>query len=337
MKDIGESRGGRRGARAHLRAVTGNEEQSVLDQFEIAVILPCYNEEVAIGRTVEDFRAALPMARIYVFDNASTDRTAEVARAAGAIVEREPRAGKGNVVRRMFADVNADIYVLADGDATYDAASAPEMIRRLVDGKLDMVAGARVSGETGAYRRGHRLGNRLLTGLVHRLFSRRFDDMLTGYRVFSRRFVKSFPAASQGFEIETELTVHALYMRLPAEEVQTRYVSRPEDSHSKLSTYADGWRILRMIGFLLKEEKPMQFFSLLALAAFLPSAFVFGSVFLEFMETGLVARFPSLIVAVAGMILSMMSLVCGVILDTVARGRREARYMSYLQHDALRA
>lgn len=297
----------------------------------VAVILPCHNEVAAIAQTVRQFRAALPQAQIYVYDNNSSDGTAEVARNAGAIVRFEPRKGKGNVVRRMFADVEADVYVMADGDATYDASSAPAMIARLIDGKLDMVNGARISTDQAAYRAGHKFGNRLLTGLVQTLFSRQFRDMLSGYRVFSRRFVKSFPALSQGFEIETELTVHTLQLRMPADEVETPYYARPENSESKLSTYRDGFRILKMIGLLVKEEKPLQFFAAVAGILALPSAVVFLSIFAEFMETGLVARFPSLFVSLTGIGLAALSLVCAVILETVARGRREARYMTYLQ------
>lgn len=302
--------------------------------FEIAVIIPCYNEEVAIARTVDGFRKALPGARIYVFDNNSTDATAERAAAAGAVLGHEARPGKGNVIRRMFADVDADIYVLADGDATYDAGAAPEMVARLIDGRLDMVSGAREAAGGAAFRAGHRLGNRILTGLVQKLFSRSFEDMLTGYRVFSRRFVKSFPAISQGFEVETELTVHALQLRMPTDEIRTAYAARPEHSVSKLSTWADGFRILKMIGFLVKEEKPLQFFFGIALIAFLPSLAVFVSVFREFLATGEVARFPSLFVALSGFVIAALSIVCALILDTVSRGRREARHLRYLQYRA---
>lgn len=302
----------------------------------VAVLLPCYNEEVAIAQTVAAFREALPGASIYVYDNRSTDRTAEVARAAGAIVRAEPYPGKGSTVRRMFADVEADVYVLADGDATYHAPSAPSMIEALMDGNLDMVCGARRDRETEAYRRGHRFGNRLLTGLVSTLFGRRFDDMLTGYRVLSRRFVKSFPSASRGFEIETELTVHALQLRLPAAEVETPYAARPENSFSKLGTFRDGFRILRTIGVLVKEEKPLQFFAALAALMFLPSALVFASVLGEFMATGLVDRMPSLFASLSGLILAALSLACAMILDSIARGRRELRYMNYLRFEAPR-
>ena len=302
----------------------------------VAVLLPCRDEEAAIAQTVAAFRAALPEAEIYVYDNASGDRTAEVAAAAGAIVRREERPGKGHVVRRMFADVEADYYVLADGDATYDAASAPGMIDRARADALDMVAGARRHSDAAAYRRGHRFGNRLLTGLVQYVFERRFEDMLTGYRVFSRRFVKTFPATSRGFEIETELTVHALQMRLPCAETPTPYGARPEGSASKLSTIRDALRILRAIGFLAKEEKPLSVFAGAALVLALPSAVLFASVLAEYMATGLVPRLPSLVVATGGIGLAALSVVCALVLDTVARGRREARWLAYLSYGAPR-
>lgn len=307
-----------------------SEVQINLDAFKIAVILPCYNEEVAIGQTVAEFRAALPGARIYVFDNNSTDATKARAAEAGAIVRSEEYQGKGNVVRRMFSDVEADVYILADGDATYDAAAAPAMVRLLIAGNLDMVNGARRHSDAAAYRRGHRFGNRMLTGLVQQIFSRGFDDMLSGYRVLSRRYVKSFPAASRGFEIETELTVHALELRMPTAEVQTAYRARPEHSRSKLSTVRDGFRIFRMIGFLVKEEKPLPFFSAVAAIVFLPSLAVFLSVLAEYFDTGLVARFPSLFVSLSGFVISALSLLCALILDTVSRGRRETRRLRYL-------
>jgi hypothetical protein len=234
------------------------------------------------------------------------------------------------VVRRMFSDVEADVYVMADGDATYDASAAPAMVRRLIAQNLDMVNGARRHSEEAAYRRGHQFGNWMLTGLVQLFFSRRFDDMLSGYRVFSRRYVKSFPAMSKGFEIETELTVHALELRMPTAETVTEYRARPENSSSKLSTYRDGFRILRMIGFLVKEEKPLQFFSAMAGIVVLPSLGVFLSVLAEYFQTGLVARFPSLFVALAGFVIAALSLVCALILDTISRGRRETRRLRYL-------
>jgi glycosyltransferase involved in cell wall biosynthesis len=298
----------------------------------VAVLLPCRDEAAAIGATVAGFRAALPDAEIYVFDNASTDRTAEVAAAAGARVRHEPRPGKGNVMRRMFADVEADIYVLADGDLTYDAAAAPAMIAKLRAERLDMVVGTRRHEDDAAYRRGHKFGNRLLTGMVQRIFGRRFEDMLSGYRVFSRRFVKTFPAMSQGFEIETELTVHALQSRLPAGEVVTAYAARPEGSTSKLSTYRDAIRIVRTIGLLAKEEKPLAVFGALSLTLALPSGVMFASVLGDYLATGMVARFPTLMVSVGGFGLAGLAGCCALILDSVARGRREARHAVYLQH-----
>lgn len=303
-----------------------------LKALDIAVILPCYNEAVAIGETVAQFRAALPNATVYVFDNNSTDESIRAAQDAGAIVRTEALQGKGNVVRRMFADVDADIYVMADGDATYDSAAAPDLVKMLVSQNLDMVNGARVNKETQAYRPGHKFGNALFSGLVKLFFSNNIDDLLSGYRVLSRRFVKSFPAASNGFEIETELTVHAMQMRMPISEVETNYVSRLPDSNSKLSTFKDGWRILKMISLLIKEEKPMSFFLSLAMFIFAPSLLVFISLLTEFFETGLVERFPSLIVAASGFVAAMLSVVCALILDSLARGRRETRRLSYLQY-----
>lgn len=296
----------------------------------IAVLLPCYNEEAAIGQVVRDFRRALPQARIYVYDNASSDRTSTVAAEAGAVVVREPLRGKGNVVRRMFADIEADIYVLADGDDTYDAAAAPQLIETLCREQLDMVSAARRNTSQEAYRRGHRFGNRLFTWMVSGLFGKRFDDILSGYRVFSRRFVKSFPALAKGFEIETELTVHALELRMPVREAMTAYKERPEGSVSKLSTFKDGFRILRTILRLAKEERPLASFAfaggLLALAS-LALAF---PLLLTYLETGLVPRLPTAVLVCALMILAFLSLACGLILDSVAHGRREMKRLHYL-------
>nr|WP_254449214.1 glycosyltransferase family 2 protein [Ruegeria sp. HKCCA5491] len=304
------------------------------DTVRIAIILPCYNEEAAIELTVSEFKEALPDADVYVFDNNSSDATIEVAQRAGATVRSETNQGKGNVVRRMFADVEADVYVMADGDATYDASNVTELIALLWNNNLDMVNGARKHSDDAAYRPGHKFGNRMLTSLVKLFFGRNLEDMLSGYRVFSRRFVKSFPSMSSGFEIETELTVHALQMRLPIDEVQVKYRARPENSVSKLSTYGDGLRILRMIGFLVKEEKPLLFFFSLAGLIFIPSGLVFLSVLLEFLETSQVARFPSLFAALTGFLMSIVCIACALILDTVSRGRREARRLSYLQYEA---
>jgi len=300
----------------------------------IAVLLPCYNEDAAIAQTVAGFRAALPTATIYVYDNNSKDRTIEVARAAGAIVRSERMQGKGNVVRRMFADVDADIYVMADGDATYDAEAAPQLVRRLIDEQLDMVVGSRVTQHDAAYRRGHVMGNRLLTGMLAKLFGRSFTDILSGYRVFSRRFVKSFPVLSGGFEIETEISVHALELRMPVGEVETRYFARPEGSASKLSTYSDGFRILNTIVTLYRIERPLLFFgaiggllALLALVLGIPLA-------ITYYHTHLVPRLPTAIMATGLIILAALCFFAGLILDTVVRGRREVRRLAYLGHPA---
>lgn len=301
------------------------------ERLEIAVLIPCYNEEVAVPRVVRDFRRALPSARIYVYDNASTDRTAEVAAQAGAIVGHEPFPGKGNVMRRMFSDIEADIYVLVDGDDTYDAEAAPSLVRTLLDKQLDMVNGARVTSIKEAYRFGHRLGNRMLTGLVQWIFGKQFDDMLSGYRVFSRRFVKSFPAISSGFEIETELTVHALELRMKTAEVPIRYKDRPEGSASKLSTIRDGLRILKMIGVLVKEERPLMFFGCTFIALALLSVGLAIPLVFEYLETGLVPRFPTAILASAVMLLAFLSMVCGLVLDTVTHSRRELKRLHYLE------
>ena len=301
---------------------------------DIAVILPCYNEEAAIGETIAAFRAALPAARIYVFDNNSSDRTVELARAAGAIVRNERMQGKGNVVRRMFSDVEADIYVMADGDATYDAAAAPAMIRMMLEERLDMVVGARQSEVDAAYRRGHRFGNAMMTGILARLFGRTFSDILSGYRIFSRRFVKSFPVLSAGFEIETEISIHALELQMPVGELVTRYGARPEGSTSKLSTYRDGWRILSTIGTLFRIEKPVLFFggigALLALLAII-LAIPLG---ITYLQTGLVPRLPTALLATGLIILAVLNWFCGLILATVVRGRREVRRLAYLSFAA---
>jgi glycosyltransferase involved in cell wall biosynthesis len=303
--------------------------------IRIAVLLPCFNEEAAIGQTVAGFRAALPDAAIYVYDNNSRDGTREAAAAAGAIVRRERMQGKGNVVRRMFADVEADVYVIADGDATYDAAAAPELVARLVAEKLDMVVGARRSEVDAAYRRGHRFGNRLLTGMLARIFGRTFTDILSGYRVFSRRFVKSFPALSRGFETETEISVHALELAMPVAEVVTAYGARPEGSHSKLSTYRDGWRILRTILHLFRIERPVLFYG--GFAALLAGLAILLAVPLvvTYAHTHLVPRFPTAILATGLMIVAVISFAVGLILDTVVRGRREVRRLFYLSFPAV--
>lgn len=300
----------------------------------IAVLLPCYNEEAAIVQTVAGFRDALPEATIYVYDNNSSDRTVDVARAAGAIVRTERMQGKGNVVRRMFADIEADIYVMADGDATYEAAAAPALVARLIDEQLDMVVGARKSEIEEAYRRGHRFGNAMLTGMLTQVFGRSFTDILSGYRVFSRRFVKSFPVLSAGFEIETEISVHALELKMPTAEIVTAYAARPEGSVSKLSTYADGWRILRTIAMLARSERPLAFFGFVGLVFALMSVFLSIPLIFTFLQTGQVPRFPTAILATGLMILAFLNLFAGLILDTVVRGRREVRRLAYLQFPA---
>lgn len=300
----------------------------------IAVLLPCYNEEAAIAQTIADFRAALPSATVFVYDNNSTDRTIEVAQAAGAVVRRERIQGKGSVVRRMFADIDADIYVMADGDATYDAASAPSLVARLIDEQLDMVVGARVMQADAAYRRGHRAGNRLLTGMLARLFGRSFTDILSGYRVFSRRFVKSFPVLSQGFEIETEISVHALELKMPVAEIDTPYFARPEGSLSKLNTYGDGLRILRTIVSLYRIERPMLFFGIIGAVLALAALVLAWPLAITYLETGLVPRFPTAILVTGLMILAALCGFTGLILDTVVRGRQEMRRLAYLSHAA---
>jgi glycosyltransferase involved in cell wall biosynthesis len=296
----------------------------------IAVLIPCFNEAAAIGTVVADFRAALPGAVIHVYDNNSTDGTAAAARAAGAVVRHEALQGKGNVVRRMFADVEADIYVLVDGDDTYEAAAAPRMVALLCERGLDMVTGTRTGGGAAAYRRGHRFGNRVLTGLVAGVFGDRVSDMLSGYRVFSRRFVKSFPALAGGFETETEFTVHALELGMPIGEVPTAYKERPPGSASKLNTIRDGVRILRTILVLVKEERPLPFFGFAALALLLAGLGLFVPVLLTYLETGLVPRLPTAVLSLGLVLLSFLSLACGLVLDTVTRGRKEAKRIAYL-------
>lgn len=301
---------------------------------KIVVLIPCYNEAEPIAYVVSNFKEALPSADIYVYDNNSTDQTVEKAREAGAIVRVEPQQGKGNVVRRMFSDIDADIYVLVDGDNTYEAAAAPRLIARLTSECLDMVSGCRVTEIEAAYRPGHRFGNQMLTGLVARIFGKRTDDMLTGYRVFSRRFVKSFPALSRGFEIETELTVHALELRMPIADEETAYVDRLPGSDSKLSTYRDGFRILRMIMLLVKEERPLPFFGGIGLFLGVVSVMLGYPVVAEYLETGLVPRFPTAILASAIMVIGFLSLMAGLILDTVTLGRREMKRLAYLSYSA---
>ena len=304
------------------------------DAHSVAVLVPCFNEETTIAKVIGDFQMALPHATIYVCDNASTDATSERARAAGAVVLEEPRPGKGNAVRRLFAAVEADVYVIVDGDDTYDAAAASRAVERLVKERLDMVNVARVTSETEAFRLGHQLGNRVFNGVTSTLFGDVFDDMLSGYRVFSRRFVKSFPALSSGFETETELTIHALSLRMPVAEVAAPYRPRPEGSESKLRTYRDGAVILRTIGLMVKEEQPLRFFGVIAVMLAVIAIGLSVPVFVDYARTGLVPRFPTAILASATMLLASLSLFAGLILDSVARGRLEARRMRYLSYAA---
>ena len=300
------------------------------DNIDIAVLVPCYNEEAAISNVVNDFRMALPAASIYVYDNNSSDGTIEAAQSSGAIVRTEPLQGKGNVVGRMFADVEADVFVMVDGDDTYDASAAPMLVKKLLDENLDLVNGKRIHEDHEAYRTGHQFGNTILTSLVAAIFGKRFDDMLSGYKVFSRRYAKSFPSLSSGFEIETELTVHALELRMPVAEVETNYGARPEGSESKLSTYTDGYRILKMIGKLIKEERPLQFFSVIFGIFAIVSVILMIPIITTYMATGLVPRFPTAILAAGLMLMGFLSLACGLILDTVTRGRHELKRLQYL-------
>ncbi|PTM53463.1 glycosyltransferase involved in cell wall biosynthesis [Phreatobacter oligotrophus] len=301
----------------------------------VAVLLPCYNEAATIAATVAAFRAALPEATVYVYDNNSTDGTAEAARAAGAVVRHEPFQGKGNVVRRMFADVDADIYVMADGDMTYDPTAAPGLVDLLLRDQLDMVVGARVDSEEAAYRRGHRFGNAMFNRITTTLFGSPFKDIFSGYRVFSRRFAKSFPASSSGFEIEAELTVHAIDLKLRTGEVPLPYGKRPENSHSKLKTYRDGARILWTLVNMYRAVQPLRFYGLIAGVLAMGSLGLAAPIIQTYLETGLVPRFPTAILSAAVMQLAFLMLVCGLVVDAVSGGRREMKRMRYLDLPAL--
>ncbi len=301
-------------------------------KHEIAVLVPCFNEELTVGKTVNAFREALPFATVYVYDNNSTDRTNEIAQGAGAVVRNEPRQGKGNVVRRMFADIDADIFVLVDGDATYDAQAAPRMVRRAIEENLDFVNGARVSQSMEAYRRGHRFGNYVLTSMVRNIFGKQFTDMLSGYKVFSRRYAKSFPAMSRGFEIETELTVHALELRMPSAEEFTAYGERPSGSVSKLSTFRDGAKILRLIFDLVRNERPLQFFGLVGAVLILAAVALAIPLAQTYFETGLVPRLPTAVLAIGLIIIGFLSCLAGLILDVVATMRSEMKRLAYLSY-----
>ena len=304
--------------------------------LNLAVLLPCYNEEAAIAGVVESFQDALPGAQVYVYDNASTDATSEKASAAGAVVRSEPLSGKGNVVRRMFADIEADVYILADGDGTYEAAAAPGMVDKLVSDNLDMVVGVRVEAEgQDAYRRGHRMGNALLNRLINVQFGGIFTDVSSGYRVMSRRLVKSFPALSQQFEIEPELAAHCAHLQLPCAEVPTRYVERPEGSESKLRTFRDGRRALTTIGLLVKETHPFRFFSAAAVILALASLILAAPIAATYWQTGLVPRLPTAVLCASLGLAAFGSFLVGVILDSVSRGRREMKRMAYLRHPSI--
>ena len=302
--------------------------------IRVAVLLPCYNEEAAIAETIAGFRAALPDATIHVYDNNSRDRTVELARAAGAVVRTERQQGKGHVVRRMFADIDADVYVMADGDLTYDPKAAPAMVRMLLADQLDMVVGTRQHQAAEAYRGGHVIGNRLFTGLLAGLFGRSFTDIFSGYRIFSRRFAKSFPVLSAGFEIETEMSVHALELRMPVGELETSYGARPEGSASKLSTWRDGWRILRTIGTLYRVERPVLFYGGLGVLLMLAAVVLAVPLVITYLDTGLVPRLPTAILVTGMAIVAVLCVFAGLILDTVTRGRREMRRLAYLAHPA---
>lgn len=300
------------------------------DKLDIAVIVPCFNEEAAIGRVIDGFKTARDDVTVYVYDNSSTDRTVDVAQQHGATVRHEPERGKGNVVRRMFADIDADIFVMVDGDDTYDPDALTPMIDLMLAERCDLVTGKRIEQHEDAYRFGHRIGNRLLAKITTWLFGRKSVDLLSGYRVMSRRFVKSFPAISSGFEIETELTIHALSLNLPMLELPTAYRERPAQSESKLNTYRDGVRIISTILLFTKEERPFLFFSCLAIFLTLLSLSLGIPVTLEFFETGLVERFPTAILSASIMLLAFLSLTTGMVLDSVARGRRETKRLAYL-------
>ena len=306
-------------------------------QKKVAIMVPCYNEEIAIAQVIADFKKAIPEAAIVVFDNNSSDRTTEVSLQAGAQVAHVSLKGKGNVVRRMFADIEADVYVMVDGDATYEAGAVKRLIDHLIDNNLDMVVGCREEqGDSNTYRQGHRWGNKMLTGTVSAIFGGQFTDMLSGYRAFSRRYAKSFPAIAKGFEIETELTVHALELRMPYGEISTQYGARPEGSESKLSTYKDGWRILKTIIRLHMMERPLTFFGVVSALMALLSVILAAPIFVEYLTTGLVSRLPTAVLSMGLMLSALLSLVCGIIQDTVTRGRHETKRLMYLSIPAIK-
>jgi glycosyltransferase involved in cell wall biosynthesis len=318
--------------RVSERGDAGVGDADPLARLRVAILVPCFNEETAVARVVDDFRAVLPQSAIYVYDNNSRDRTVEAARAAGAIVREEKHQGKGRVVRRMFSDIEADVYVLVDGDATYDAPSALAMIARLMADRLDMVVGARIHREEAAYRPGHRFGNQLLTAFVANVFGNTFKDILSGYRVFSRRFVKSFPVLSDGFEIETELTAHALVLELPVAEIETPYYARLAGSQSKLNTWRDGFRILGTIVKLYRAERPLGFFTGLGISLAIMSVGIAVPVFVTYFAEGVVPRLPTAVLSTGLMVVACLAITCGLVLDTVTRGRREIKRLAHLSH-----
>jgi hypothetical protein len=336
LKPAPELRGDLAGmAEALAQFAREQQRQTETAQPRIAVLVPCFNEEAAVATVVADFRKNLPAAEIYVYDNNSSDRTKAIAVEAGAQVRSERRQGKGHVVRRMFADIDADIYVLVDGDATYDAASAPRMIETLKADHLDMVVGLRIDQAEAAWRRGHRTGNWMLTRFLSAVFGQEFKDILSGYRVFSRRFVKTFPVLSDGFEIETELSVHALELALPVAEIETPYYARPEGSFSKLNTWRDGFRILSTIIKLYRSEKPLRFFTAIGCCLALVSVGLAIPVIVTYLEQGLVPRLPTAVLSMGLMILAVLSVSSGLVLDTVTRGRREMKLLAYLSQPAI--
>jgi hypothetical protein len=336
LKPAPELRGDLSGMAEALAQFTREQQpQTETAQPRIAVLVPCFNEAAAVATVVADFRNTLPSAEVYVYDNNSSDRTKAIAVEAGARVRSERRQGKGHVVRRMFADIDADIYVLVDGDATYDAASAPRMIERLVADHLDMVVGLRIDQAEAAYRRGHRTGNWMLTRFLSSVFGQEFKDILSGYRVFSRRFVKTFPVLSDGFEIETELSVHALELALPVAEIETPYYARPQGSFSKLNTWRDGFRILGTILKLYRSEKPLRFFTAIGCCLALVSVGLAIPVIVTYLEQGLVPRLPTAVLSMGLMILAVLSVSSGLVLDTVTRGRREMKLLAYLSQPAM--
>jgi glycosyltransferase involved in cell wall biosynthesis len=319
-----------RGRRLDRTKKTLRYREVSFNKISVAILIPCFNEAQTIRDVVAEFRGAVPSAKIYVYDNNSTDETASIAAAAGATVRQEKRQGKGNVVRRMFADIEADVFVLVDGDGTYDAAAAPSLVEKLLIENLDFVNATRVATAAGSYPAGHRFGNWMLSRLVRAIFGPQFSDMLSGYKALSRRFVKSFPAMSEGFETETELAVHALELRIPCAEVHTAYKQRPEGSQSKLRTYRDGMRILTLIARLVKDERPLQFFALISLLLYVIAGFLIVPVLVTFAETGLVPRLPTAVLALGLVILGTLSFLVGLILDMTTRTRQEIKRLLYL-------